>query len=56
MAAVASRPDLLELTRHAPRRFNLDSSTLLAARGGGNMRPSTSRMASEGTREVVTPP
>ena len=33
---VADGPDLLELIGHAPRRSNLDSSTLLAARGEEN--------------------
>ena len=34
--SVADGPDLLELIGHAPRRSNLDSSTLLAARGEEN--------------------
>jgi len=33
---VADAPDLLELIGHAPRRSNLDSSTLLAACGEEN--------------------
>ena len=34
--SVADGPDLLELIGHAPRRSNLDSSTLLVARGEEN--------------------